>query len=434
MRLFLLTVFCVACPLISLVKFRSVMHPHFLFTAAWVYLLPLGAVVSPGIPDYLISMGIMDASDLIKYDLKICAFLATIFVLTLYLSTEGHGSINFYRKGVQIFSARAAVVGWIGVMLALAEFAKQLLSCQWSLALWFAYCIGPRFGRPWGGAYIGGSEFMYAFIANLFASVSVLLPWAVLQTRGATKHVFGGVLTFSFLMMVSNGSRTPAAVTILVFGLLLFLRSDSQFRRMLTVFGSALMLIGITALMVSFRTEGLSSIKENPSAVAEARYGQDDNYFRVVNIICVDRLDVSPHLSPKEFFLASILNPIPRYFWKGKPLLTEDYFGDWKPFYATVTYLGEMIALFGLPGGLVAATIMTIIFYVGLLKACATANYEFGIVVYLSTAYYLYMAMRSMQNLGMSAVFLAFVVFIYWYFSSVQTDNVLRTGGLEKNA
>src|SRR5580704_13586025 len=213
--------FCLFCPVASYCRFRSPFHPHVIFTLSWVFLLPLGSVISPSIPDYLLDLQHADAGEINSDQILVLAFLSVLFGATLFLPRNAFKvSSSTVSKSLNLMKRNSRLLGAVALTILGLEVGKQLYACDWSVRIWYEYSTGPRFGRPWLGGYVGSDDFLFTLIGNLFFAPALFLPMALTGTKGLTRVVIAcGELTTLFIL-VCNGSRTPVALTLLVIGLL----------------------------------------------------------------------------------------------------------------------------------------------------------------------------------------------------------------------
>lgn len=409
---------CILCPLVSYLTFRDPLHPHFVFTLCWVYLIPLGPVVNPEPADDLISLAGCDDKVLSGIHDLTAFFMAALFLTTWALARRAgpanqgtaNGS-NAVRKALAGFSKWVAPAGLIGAVTLVVQVLLQLSKSAWSPTLWFRFLIGPRFERPWAGSYIGGTEYIQSLVGNLFPMSGVLLGYASIFAARRFRPVFLTLWLFHLFMLVGDGSRTPMVLSLLSWGMFWWISK----RGVIRLGGAAASVAGAVALislMSEFRQEGIARIAGQGNG-GKVEYRQDDNYFRLVHVILTDRDRTAPNWSAPTFVGAAVVNPVPRYFWPGKPLLEQNFYGDWKLFYVTITFLGECVAMFGESLGLLTAFALAVVFQMVLLKLFPVIRKPGGVILYLATAFYLYSIMRSITNLGMNMIFFASVVGFY---------------------
>ncbi len=409
---------CILCPLVSYLTFKDPLHPHFVFTLCWVYLLPLGPVVNPEPADDLISLAGCDGKTLSGIHDLATLFMVALFVATWLLARRTGGSLpgsmngsDAVKKALSGFSKWVAPTGAIGAATLIVQILLQISKSAWSPALWFKFLIGPRFERPWAGSYIGGTEYIQSLVGNLFPMSGVLLGYASIFGSRRMRPVFLILWLFHLFMLVGDGSRTPMVLSLLSWGMFWWISKNGWMR----LTGAAAAVAGAVALisvMSQFRQEGIARMAGAPKD-SKVEYRQDDNYFRLVHVILTDRVQTAPRWSARTFVGAALVNPIPRYFWPGKPLIEQNFYGDWKLFYVTITFLGECVAMFGETLGLAAAFTMALGLQQILLKIFPVVRKPGGVILYLATGFYIYSIMRSITNVGMNMIFFASVVAFY---------------------
>jgi hypothetical protein len=427
MLYFLRLAVSVFCPLASYRRFRTPLHPHFVFTMCAVFLLPMGAVVSPEVPAYVQSLRYSDAAGVAKDEMIVLGFLLALFAGTLLLpQVTFKNTTAVVTRSLKLTKSSASTLGAIGLLILGLEVGMQLYTCDWSPSVWFEYTIGPRFGRPWLGGYIGGTDFMFALIGNMFFASTLLLPLALAGTRGLMRlAVVCGEVIILFIF-ICNGSRTPVALTALVILLLWHFHAPNRAARITGHILIVSALVVVTAVMLAFRTQGYAASGARDGEPYEIKYAQDDNYYQVVRVMCLADEGNAANLNAATLLTSAVVNPIPRYFWPNKPLLGQDYFGDWKAFYVTISFVGECIAMFGKWLGLAVALMFGLVYYQLLVWAYKLITREFGVAAYLTTCFYVYMAERSIQNIGMNAVILILVLSLYFWFQQQPSSPARR--------
>jgi hypothetical protein len=409
---------CILFPLISYATFRDPLHPHFVFTLCWVYLIPLGPVVNPEPADDLISLAGCDAKVLTGIHELTTIFMVLLFITSYALARHrgstlsgGMNGPDAVKKALSTFSRWVTPAGLLGTTLLLVQILLQVSKCAWSPVLWFHFLVGPRFERPWAGSYIGGAEYIQSLVGNLFPMAGILMAYAAVFGPGRHRPVFLVLWLVHLFMLVGDGSRTPMVLSLLSWAMFWWISK----RGVIRIAGAAAAVAGAVALisvMSQFRQEGIVRIAGSGNN-GRIEYRQDDNYFRLVHAILTDRDKAAPRWNAGTFVGAAVVNPVPRYFWPGKPLLEQNFYGDWKLFYVTITFVGECVAMFGETLGLAAAFVAALVFQQVLARLFPVVRKPGGLILYLATAFYIYSIMRSITNLGMNMIFFAAVVGFY---------------------
>ncbi len=414
----LLLALCIFCPIASYWQFRSVLHPHFIFTISWLFLLPAGVLVAPTPPGYIGAEAI-SAEELFPNQLLIVFFLFILFLLTMLRSYDFASTYrsNDYLKSLRMSKQNANVLAVITLGIFALELGIQLYASNWLVQLWLSDSLGARGMRGWSTGAVGGDKFIYTFVSELFAACPLLFPLALGSAKGLARIVTICVFPVFLFMLVFDGSRTPFAVTLLICMLVWHTFAPSRIARVvghLTLMG---LLIAISAVMVSNRSVGYMHSIANKQ-LSNIKYSQDDNYFQLLHVIQVSDNKSADNWDVAYFSAAILFNPVPRYFWTDKPLLTPEFYGGWKRSWETVSFAGELVAMFGKWVGMVGALFVGLCYYQLLLWSYKRISCEFGLVLYLGMGFYVYMAQRSMHNLGMYLVFTVFLVIIFALFQS----------------
>lgn len=408
--------FIASCLCISYWKYRNVFHPHFVFTLMWIYLLPLGAIVQPEPAEDLVRIHGAKLELLKNYNYLIHGYLGSLFFLTLLAARQGP-SLDFSRMKGSIVQFRkiAPNIGLFGLVILGAQFLRQLSASDWSMDAWLGFTFGARFGRPWMGQYVGGSEFIYTFLGALFPISGVALAFAVNFARQWFKLLFFGGLMFLLLMQVGDGARTPMALTVITFAGCWWVSRSGAARYIGATFAVSLFIL-LVSLMARFRGEGLSTM-DGMKDLSTIEYHQDDNYFRLLNTMLVAESGQDENWDASTFITAALVNPVPRFLWPAKPLLEQDFYGSWKWSHVTITYIGEWTAMFGISMGL----FVSLVFACGVFALLQLAYKRFrkpgGLILYIGLVFYLYMVCRSIYNIGMFTIFITGVLLIYFYLS-----------------
>ena len=417
----------ILCPLVSYLTFRDLLHPHFIFTLSWVYLLPLGPIFIPKPADDLISLLVCSDKEFARVHFVSAFFMTALFFTTLLLArrhgTGLHGSLNgtnAVKKALAGFSRWIIPAGVIGASILLVQMLIQLSKSDWSLVTWFNFLIGPRFERPWAGAYVGGKEYIQTLIANLFPLAGILLGYTSVFGARRFRSLFLILWLFHLFMLVCDGSRTPMVLSLLSWGMFWWISKRGTLR----IAGAVAAVAGVVTLisvMATFRHEGIVRVTDSGNDV-RIEYHQDDNYYRFVHVILTDRAQTTAHWSALTFLTAAVVNPIPRYFWPGKPLLEQNFYGEWKLPYVTITFIGECVAMYGETTGLAVAFGIALALHHVFLHLFPVVRRPGGLLLYLSAAFYFYSIMRSITNLGMNMIFFVTVVGFYLFLNRNSSD------------
>jgi hypothetical protein len=170
----------------------------------------------------------------------------------------------------------------------------------------------------------------------------------------------------------------------------------------------------ILSLMYGFRSVGYLDASDDVQY--ELAYHQDNNYYRAVNAMHL-AATTSERWDPIPFAVATVVNPIPRAIWSSKPALLADYYGNYKTEWQTISFIGELIAMFGLVGGIVASVTFGVLVYWLIAASLFALRWPAGIILYMILVLYAYMVMRSILNLSQYVYLPAFALFVFWVMS-----------------
>jgi oligosaccharide repeat unit polymerase len=294
------------------------------------------------------------------------------------------------------------------------EIFKRLYASGWSLTNAIIFSLAPRGLAPWGSqrSNLGGDNFVYAIVAIVLPLAGLLLAFLLSRQRGLARALNGVAFLTLLLTMVSNGERTPVVATLL--GLVLFMvyRPISRMRKVLIGTAVAAMTVTILSAMYLFRAQGYLEAYER-NETYELKYHQDNNYYLALRAIHI-AATTSERWDPVPMAVAMAVNPIPRAFWPGKPALLQDYFGNYKGEWQTISFLGELVATFGPIAGPLLAVVVGVLDFLFMREATRTLRWPGGLIVYMILILYGYMVLRSLQNLTFLIYLPTFAIIVYW--------------------
>ncbi len=214
------------------------------------------------------------------------------------------------------------------------------------------------------------------------------------------------------VILVFDGSRTPVVISLA--SLVLFTLLSDKGKMTKTVITVSCLGVGVaaTSLMIMFRSSGFSA--DNVTEL-HATYAQDDNYYRALWSFYYSDMS-GEHWDALRFIYSIVTNPIPRAWWPEKPLLTAEFFGGFKDAWVTMSFLGEVVAMSGVFWAPVCIVAVGSMIYFALYKSASMLKYPFGTPVYLMMALYIYMTLRSLQNISECAYLVAFALAAAWLF------------------
>jgi oligosaccharide repeat unit polymerase len=401
----------------SWATFRDELHPQFLVTVALIVLFIVNFLTS-GYEDVAI-VGIPSETVPI-YQSVVLGVCASIFFITLFLSKLYPLQANRTRmavigefKNTRLSGSMSiyATIAWVIVML---EVLKRLYTSGWSVANAIVFSFGARGMTPWGyqGGNLGDENFVYAIVKIVLPFAGLLFAYLVAQGKGRRRvlHAFGLLLVI--VLLITYGNRTPIVATLIGMMLFLVYRPISLSRRIMIVSAIALLTAFLVSAIVLFRAQGfLSAYEENQDY--ELTYHQDNNYYRALRALHTAS-STSERLDPVSYAVAVVVNPIPRVLWSEKPALRSDYYGNYKTEWQTISFLGDLVAMFGPVAGSALAILCGVMVFLLMRESTKTLRWRGGLIVYMVLVLYAYMILRSMQNITHYAYLPAFAFAVYW--------------------
>lgn len=396
-------------------KFRDLLHPHFVLNIIMFFIFFLDFLVR-GYDDK--NLYLIDIDDVRFYQFVILLTISLIYLITYTLSKSYLKTKSFQVKYLTLFSLQQN--GSSHLMPAFAwsilclEVMKRLYFSHWSFISMLMYSFGPRFNRPWASSAgnVGDDKFLFALLGIVFPLAGLILSLDAISSKGFRRFLsaLGYLSVLAFVIGV--GSRTPV-VLLIVFPMLYYLRVSRSQLKKCTAIGLVIAMLTIsTSLIYNNRDHGFTSIRKETSSIT---YHQDDSYYRAIYAFDVasktqDRWELAP------FVGASLLNFIPRVIWPNKPTLTKDYWGEFKLHYVTITFIGELAALFGVWGAAICGVLVGLICFLFLANLYTRIFQAYNLLLYILGTLYVYMIFRSLLNITQ------FVYMLLFFFIVLQLD------------
>lgn len=332
------------------------------------------------------------------YQIMILFIFGTALLLAAFVRNDRIEAIVRRSTLAADVSVRAQkMVLLLACAILAADILKRLISVDWSVDDVIFQSLQPRGQRAWDQAAFSGN-FVFAITTILLPLASCAFSYLVAFGRGVPRIVAVAGLMLVLAMLVTNGSRTPVVLTLLIFGVLFMARQKTSVRKLVMIG----MVVGVAATLVSFmynyRSLGYVSPQVTSNFEINLSYHQDDSYYRAVfSYYYADKS--GKRWDATRFFSTVAVNPIPRALWRDKPVLDANFYDGFKLDYVTSLFLGEVVALFGLRASLVLAPLLAVFFYILLYRSAPVLMRPMGLGVYFIIALYVYMCMRSMMNM-----------------------------------
>jgi oligosaccharide repeat unit polymerase len=399
----------------SWTSFRNEFHPHFLLTIAIVALVFSNFLVV-GYEDraiYGIADGDLDVYQSVLLGITL-AIIAGAWVLAGLFPIDMKGTKSLLFKAPPP-SARAiflfSLISWAILFL---EVFKRVAASDWSFLSVVLYSFGPRAETPWGygGRNVGDERFVFIIVKIVLPFAGLVFAYLSSFQRGWRRLLSIGGFLLAVLLMITYGSRTPVVATLLGFTVFHMYRPISRIRRLVLIGSMALVTVAIISAMYLYRKAGYEDLV-GPRQQYEIRYHQDNNYYRAIRALDIasntaERWDVAP------FVVATLVTPIPRAIWPQKPTLLRSYWGNYKEEWQTISFIGELVAMFGPVGGSLMAILVGLLTYLGMACSVRTLRWPAGLIVYMMLILYAYMCLRSLLNIVQFSYLPAFALLTSW--------------------
>ncbi|WP_119271305.1 oligosaccharide repeat unit polymerase [Taklimakanibacter deserti] len=390
-------VFVLAALTFSFVRSRHYLHPHFLFT------LMLCVLVS----DFLVrgyedqNLIFMSREDIFQYQLSILAILSSIVFATAFVRDP---VLERYLQSAalnrSVGPALRRIIFLAAIALLAADLTKRFSTVGWSLDEVIRQSMAPRGQRDWDQAQYGGN-FVFALTTLLLPLSALALAYLLATGRGIGRLVSLAGYSLAVAILVTNGSRTPVVLSFGGIAFFFILKQRTLVGRIATIAVVGSILAVLLSAMYQYRSIGYAG---GSSATDDGSfslvYHQDDSYYRALAAYAHSDQS-SESWSPWFFFYTIVTNPIPRAIWPGKPLFTQDFYGDFKLEYVTISFLGEVVAMAGSGLSFLFSPLIGLGLYLILFNSLRLVRFPLGIGAYLLMALYIYMSIRGLPNLTM---------------------------------
>lgn len=385
---------------------RGILHPHFMFCVMLLVLASDFMIRGNDDPNLA---GITD-SNLVRYQLVTLATLIGIGLSTALVRKPYELSGRIVQPEMQVSAATAWMILIGGTVLLAIHQTYRLNAIDWSFTELLRVMLGPREGRIWDLPNADGiRDPIYQLFNGMIPLVAIAFAFLIFARRTAPAILGGLLLSLLIFILITDGSRTQAMIplaSLAIFGLL-SLRS---------VVAKALLLSGVLALialatsaMILFRAQGL----ENASSSFALTYHQDDNIYRLWAAAAFADFS-SYRWDPFYFFYYVLSNPIPRILWPDKPLLDENFYGGFKLWWVTISFMGEWVSMFGTWVGFLVSFLFGNLLYRGFYFSQRLLTMPLGVTAYLLVALYVYMVIRGMPNLTIFSYAPAAALLMVW--------------------
>lgn len=372
---------------------RGILHPHFMF-CVMLFILASDFMIR-GMEDQNLQWIMKE--DLTRYQLATLVTLIGIGITTSVVRRPYEAGIAIVRPEMSVTASTARYLLLISIAVVLIHTGFRLNAVGWSGHDLLDQMFGPRDTRLWDQVGDDGTRNpVYQLFNGMIPLTAIAFAFVLFSRHTGSALAAAAFLGLSLFILVTDGSRTQAIIpmaSLAIFGLM----SLRSFVAKATLLVGVVGLIALaTSAMYLFRAQGI----ENSANSFALTYHQDDSIYRIWSA-CAFADFSNYRWDPLYFFYYVISLPFPRTLWPGKPLLTEDFYGGFKLWYTTTTFIGEWVAMLGVWLGFVAAFVFGNLLYRAFYLSQKLLNLPFGLPAYLLVALYTYMVMRSMPNMSM---------------------------------
>jgi oligosaccharide repeat unit polymerase len=290
---------------------------------------------------------------------------------------------------------------WIAIV---SGYYYQLLAVQFNVFEWFDYLMAPRFSQPWSRGRLGDWKALLGeigMILNLAPPIAgIILARRADYSRQTVRTVLVALL-FTFFYAFASGTRNLLFTFITTFTVAFAFTLDRiKKKELLLVTGlSVAVMLSATVFMLKFRNIGFSNylngyyveVKEDSTTMFV-----DYNLYVIAKL--TDVFPAKHDYLGLEIPYISLIRPIPRALWAGKPeglsLGIEDALGV-EGLTLASSFVGEAYISGGLMGVVLTAIVLGAI--MGWWNHFGNPqNSPFGHLVFSSGFFAAVISMRSM--------------------------------------
>lgn len=383
---------------IAWLRGRNLLHPLFIMAAIFSVMLSDFLVRGYDISGY-------DDAELMEipigsvyfYQLSILAtFLLTIVLAALIRSERIEAAVAVAWKNAVLPARALRAVELVGICIFAAEIVKRLNSVGWDPAEVGQQMLNARGDRAWDQAHFSGN-FVYAIISIIQPFAAFAFAYLIVNATGGRRWRALAAYAAVLAVLITDASRTQVVIALAAVVGFLVLRPGNVALKVMSIGFVAALGLSALSLIYLYRSAGFRE-GALPGTEFAITYHQDDSYYRAVFAHHVaDRGD--PPWDAGYFTYANLTNPIPRALWPDKPILEDTFWGDYKLYFVTILYVGEIVAMAGTAATPVLALMFGLFAYSILYRAAVLLAYPLGVAAYVLVALYTYMLIRSSQNL-----------------------------------
>jgi oligosaccharide repeat unit polymerase len=397
-------------------QIRSLFSPSAVFWISVVYTI----LLNPGLePEYLDALP-SEVTTRAAFMVALCLFAA---VLGAEVGKRGRFRfMDIGRLSPTFHSGSVLLFVWL---IFLAELLRRLYYVGWDLHELIGDMLQGRSGAVRYGRGQFGDERVFvepiAIVAR-WLPVLVALFWAknrdvLLRTIAAVPGVF--ILISAFF----GGTRGELAMPLVGFFVVMLISSSERSARRYLVAAIlvACLISPLMDLMVQYRGVGWTKGVEVTEYISNPLSAKRDSNFEAFCDLVKVVPDHQPFMSATDLYFFMAITPIPRVLWPSKPYMSQEYLGDARPSYSSVSIVGDFYLYGGWIHVLLGGFVLGI--FIGALQSIA----DKAVKRPESTIFYVLMLVTLASTLRALWSFIAFVVLQISFFLIM-----LALGGVQR--
>lgn len=346
-----------------------------------------------------------------------CFFLVS-FYLTIFLIhsvSSSNVEIRFHNHNTSATTGylkiNYLIVGLLSVLL--IEVFRRLIAVDFSVPDFINYTLGPRFGRPWSqSGALGGAGFLGSLSSILFPAAPFFLGILIVISKKNTWLLFVLWLISSVLVFFDYSRTFFFLASVAPYLGYAFVKGFKGFGFYFIGIVIVVTMQLLFSVQLSIRDYGLFESLNLNLEILNFSYKQDDSFYWILSIVSIYN-QRGYGLEGGDFFIVSMLNFIPRFFWSGKPALLDGFYEGFKPHFIAVTALGELVMFFGPYFAVLLFIFIFSVIYLITVKVYGLSKTRMGFALYFIWLFYVYSIFRSLLNISMGFYIFGFALIIY---------------------
>jgi hypothetical protein len=296
------------------------------------------------------------------YAAAIYCMFVTAWLLSYSLMRGSPFFARFVSRYVRPISPRAIFAAILVIFF--GEMARRLMSVGWDFSALVDQTLLARSGPvAFGRDRFGDSRVFLEPLGWLFNYIPILVAFAWDSVKGAARRTVLLACAATVLLTLFFGGTRAALAAPLITALgyrLLVVKARDRLQVALLMVGVAFLLAPAMDLMLEFRDVGWKGAFEAAPPWRELTFDpleaqRDSNFSEMAGMMqVVKEIGGRPAW---DLYYYLLISPVPRVLWSDKPYMSQEYLGDYRRDYASMSSVGDMFMYGGflhvLLGGLV---------------------------------------------------------------------------------